>query len=94
MTTKNEGAAGRMVRFYMGTVFGSLAVTIDRRLETHGMGLFYSPRSIRPWWHFALLRDPSALGRTPGWELQVGKWELMRDARDSTRRPSLLTHRR
>jgi hypothetical protein len=52
---------------------GRLAATIDQHLEGHHMGLFFDPRSVRPWWWLQVVREPYA------WVLQRGRWELVMD---------------
>lgn len=63
-----------------------IAARADERLEATGWGgLIYSVESLRPWWHVALVRDEQrGPEHVPGWELQVGKWSLMKDGKGTS----------
>lgn len=60
----------------------ALAGATDARLARsrhHGVRVAFTPLSVRPWWHLAVIADPG------GWELQAGGWEVSLDRKDPAR---------
>lgn len=65
------------------TIASRLAAVLDRGLEATGWGgLFYYPTFTRGSWHVAFIHDPQhGKDHLPGWTLQVGRWELVKDGK-------------